>query len=108
MTRSKKKKKKRMESLLNGLRSLFSNILFKLGLTTKNATILLVGLDNAGKTTLLYQKIFSTSKKKKKKLIINHFLSYKLKNGAVKTFTPTQRANIEEIAVGNLRLKAVI
>jgi hypothetical protein len=63
------------------LRSLFQSLLQRLGLASKDATLVLLGLDNAGKTTLLYR----------------------LKNGAVRPFAPTQRANIEEVDVGALR-----
>eukprot|EP00161_Ancyromonas_sigmoides_P008677 TRINITY_DN2164_c0_g1_i2.p1 TRINITY_DN2164_c0_g1~~TRINITY_DN2164_c0_g1_i2.p1 ORF type:complete len:186 (+),score=61.52 TRINITY_DN2164_c0_g1_i2:216-773(+) len=66
------------------LRSLFQSLLQRLGLASKDATLVLLGLDNAGKTTLLYR----------------------LKNGAVRPFAPTQRANIEEVDVGALRLRA--
>eukprot|EP00162_Nutomonas_longa_P012829 comp21286_c0_seq1/m.45603 comp21286_c0_seq1/g.45603 ORF comp21286_c0_seq1/g.45603 comp21286_c0_seq1/m.45603 type:complete len:188 (-) comp21286_c0_seq1:64-627(-) len=73
-----------MQSLLSGLRDFLNNVLYRLGLTRKDATIILLGLDNAGKTTLLY----------------------KLKRGSIKPFTPTQRANIEELTVGSLKIKA--
>ena len=63
------------------IRSLFQSLLLRLGLASKDATLVLLGLDNAGKTTLLYR----------------------LKNGSVKPFAPTQRANIEEVSVGSLR-----
>ena len=55
-----------------------------LGLAQKEATIVLVGLDNAGKTTLLNR----------------------LKTGKVRSFTPTQRPQLEEVTVGGLSLKA--
>eukprot|EP01098_Paradermamoeba_levis_P013016 TRINITY_DN582_c0_g1_i3.p1 TRINITY_DN582_c0_g1~~TRINITY_DN582_c0_g1_i3.p1 ORF type:complete len:154 (-),score=41.95 TRINITY_DN582_c0_g1_i3:203-664(-) len=62
----------------------FWEFLYKLGFLKKNATILLLGLDNAGKTTLLH----------------------KLKHGAIRLFIPTQRAQLEEIELGNVKLKA--
>jgi len=62
----------------------FWSLLFQLGLWKKNATILLVGLDNAGKTTLLY----------------------KLKNRALRMFIPTQRAQLEEVVLGNVQFRA--
>eukprot|EP00276_Gloeochaete_wittrockiana_P011364 CAMPEP_0184647628 /NCGR_PEP_ID=MMETSP0308-20130426/4607_1 /TAXON_ID=38269 /ORGANISM="Gloeochaete witrockiana, Strain SAG 46.84" /LENGTH=138 /DNA_ID=CAMNT_0027078775 /DNA_START=121 /DNA_END=534 /DNA_ORIENTATION=- len=66
------------------LSSLFTQILQKLGLLNKQAKILLLGLDNAGKTTLLYV----------------------LKEGTVKSFVPTERAHVEEIQLGKLSFKA--
>lgn len=48
------------------------------------ATVLLLGLDNAGKTTLLY----------------------KLKEGKLRRFTPTQRPGVETVEIGNVRVKA--
>jgi len=62
----------------------FWSLLFQLGLWKKNATLLLVGLDNAGKTTLLY----------------------KLKNRSLRMFIPTQRAQLEEVVVGNVQFRA--
>lgn len=46
--------------------------------------MLLLGLDNAGKTTLLY----------------------KLKEGKLRRFTPTQRPGVETVEIGNVQLKA--
>jgi GTP-binding protein SAR1 len=63
--------------------SWFWSILYSLGLLQKKATILLLGLDNAGKTTLLY----------------------KLKHGTIHTFVPTQRAQLEEMVIGNGSIK---
>mmetsp|Transcript_23073 Transcript_23073/g.39646 ORF Transcript_23073/g.39646 Transcript_23073/m.39646 type:complete len:196 (+) Transcript_23073:29-616(+) len=62
----------------------FTHLLKRLGLLNKDARILLLGLDNAGKTTLLY----------------------KLKTGSVTSFVPTERANVEEIQVGKVKFKA--
>jgi len=59
-------------------------ILYTLGFAKKHATILLLGLDNAGKTTLLH----------------------KLKYGSVHLVIPTQRAQSEEIIIGSLKLQA--
>jgi len=59
-------------------------LLYKIGLLQKRASILLVGLDNAGKTTLLY----------------------KLKHGTVRSFVPTQRAQTDEMVIGNVRMRA--
>jgi len=56
-------------------------VLYQLGFLKKEATILLLGLDNAGKTTLLH----------------------KLKYGAIRSFVPTQRAQLEEIVLGNVK-----
>eukprot|EP01114_Cavostelium_apophysatum_P012996 TRINITY_DN3059_c0_g1_i1.p1 TRINITY_DN3059_c0_g1~~TRINITY_DN3059_c0_g1_i1.p1 ORF type:complete len:188 (-),score=36.55 TRINITY_DN3059_c0_g1_i1:14-577(-) len=60
------------------------NLLYKLGFWKKNATILLLGLDNAGKTTLLH----------------------KLKHGSVRLVIPTQRAQLQEIELGNVKFRA--
>ena len=59
-------------------------VLFYLGFLKKNATLVVLGLDNAGKTTLLY----------------------KLKNGTINTFSPTERPQVDEIDLGNIRFKA--
>jgi len=59
-------------------------VLYKLGFLKKNATILLLGLDNAGKTTLLH----------------------KLKYGSIRLVIPTQRAQLEEIVLGNVKFRA--
>mmetsp|Transcript_4542 Transcript_4542/g.6342 ORF Transcript_4542/g.6342 Transcript_4542/m.6342 type:complete len:186 (+) Transcript_4542:70-627(+) len=58
-------------------------LLFKWGFISKKATILLLGLDNAGKTTLLY----------------------KLKFGEVRLVIPTQRAQLQEIDFGNIKFR---
>ena len=62
----------------------FWSFMHSLGFYNKSASILILGLDNAGKTTLLYR----------------------LKTGQINSFIPTQRANIEEFvcAVPRLRL----
>ena len=52
----------------------FWSMLSALGFGSKEARILILGLDNAGKTTLIYR----------------------LKSGKINSFIPTQRANIEE------------
>lgn len=54
-----------------------------LGFVDKEATIVILGLDNAGKTTL----------------------QHKLKTGSFKIFGPTARAREEEIAIGGLKVK---
>ena len=56
----------------------FWNVLGMLGLANKNAKIVFLGLDNAGKTTLLY----------------------KLRSNAVNQYIPTVRAQVEEIVRG--------
>eukprot|EP00002_Diphylleia_rotans_P000887 TRINITY_DN1047_c0_g2_i1.p1 TRINITY_DN1047_c0_g2~~TRINITY_DN1047_c0_g2_i1.p1 ORF type:complete len:193 (-),score=49.46 TRINITY_DN1047_c0_g2_i1:394-972(-) len=62
----------------------FFNILSYLGLTSKNAKILFVGLDNAGKTTLMHM----------------------LKEGRVASHTPTQHATMEELTIQNIKFQA--
>jgi GTP-binding protein SAR1 len=62
----------------------FWNLLFQLGFFKKKATILLLGLDNSGKTTLLH----------------------KLKYGTVHLVIPTQRAKLEEISFNNIIFQA--
>ena len=60
------------------------HILYKFGLYRKQGTILLLGLDNAGKTTLLYL----------------------LKDGTISNYVPTTRPNIKTVQIGGLELKA--
>jgi len=60
------------------------SLLYKLGFWKKKATILLLGLDNAGKTTLLHR----------------------LKYGSIRLVIPTQRAQLEEIFLGNVKFRA--
>ena len=62
----------------------FWDLLLSWGLWKKDATVLLLGLDNAGKTTLLN----------------------KLKTGKIGRFTPTQRVGTEDVEIGNVRLRA--
>jgi len=64
--------------------SWFWNLLSALGLWQKKATIVVCGLDNAGKTTLLH----------------------KLKSGKISTFLPTQRPNVDEVSIANVRFSA--
>eukprot|EP01111_Echinosteliopsis_oligospora_P004528 TRINITY_DN1744_c0_g1_i2.p1 TRINITY_DN1744_c0_g1~~TRINITY_DN1744_c0_g1_i2.p1 ORF type:complete len:188 (+),score=36.83 TRINITY_DN1744_c0_g1_i2:3-566(+) len=60
------------------------SLLYKIGLFQKNASVLFLGLDNAGKSTLLH----------------------KLKTGQMVSFVPTQRALSEQVVVGNVKFKA--
>lgn len=62
---------------LRGLLGLF-------GLLAERRTLIIVGLDNAGKSTLLY----------------------KLRDGQTRSFVPTQRPVMEEVVVGNVTVKA--
>ena len=66
-----------MSGILSWLSSLLSSLLASLGLSEKKGTILLLGLDNAGKTTLLHR----------------------LRTGTVQHFPPTDRPNRETFEV---------
>jgi len=62
----------------------FWEILYSLGFFKKKATILLLGLDNAGKTTLLH----------------------KIKYNSIRLFNPTERAQLEEVTMGKITFRA--
>ncbi len=62
----------------------FKNIFYNLGLWKKNAKIVFLGLDNAGKSTLLTI----------------------LKKGVVEQIDPTKHAHQEKITIGNVVMSA--
>jgi len=62
-----------LASIFNSLKSFFDSILSALGLTSKTGSILLLGLDNSGKTTLLHR----------------------LRTGSVLAHAPTERPYVE-------------
>eukprot|EP01095_Lingulamoeba_sp_RSL-Kostka_P002849 TRINITY_DN1376_c0_g1_i1.p1 TRINITY_DN1376_c0_g1~~TRINITY_DN1376_c0_g1_i1.p1 ORF type:complete len:189 (+),score=72.13 TRINITY_DN1376_c0_g1_i1:109-675(+) len=66
------------------LLTFFWGWLYQLGFFNKDATVILLGLDNAGKTTLLS----------------------KLKTGATHQFAPTERAQNEDIVIGKVKINA--
>lgn len=70
--------------MLSFLASTLRGILALFGLIKEQRTLIIIGLDNAGKTTLLH----------------------KLRYGQVRSFVPTQRPTSEEITVGNVSFKA--
>eukprot|EP00050_Salpingoeca_kvevrii_P011647 m.16969 g.16969 ORF g.16969 m.16969 type:complete len:187 (-) comp3555_c0_seq1:55-615(-) len=73
-----------LEELFEALSHAWQQLLCSLGFANKSATILLLGLDNAGKTTMLY----------------------KLKSGTVQSFVPTQRPQEQTVTIGGLNLRA--
>jgi signal recognition particle receptor subunit beta len=73
-----------MAALMDWLRSWFEQLLFTLGFASKQGTIVLLGLDNAGKTTLLHR----------------------LKTGRVDVFAPTERAHEELFRLGGVDFRA--
>jgi GTP-binding protein SAR1 len=74
----------KMAIWLDWLRDLFSSLLTALGLVNKNATIILVGLDNAGKTTLLNR----------------------LASGTFGAFAPTVKPTHNEFKAGSVTFRA--
>lgn len=69
---------------LDWVRDIFSSLLTSLGLVNKNATIILVGLDNAGKTTLLNR----------------------LASGTIRAFPPTEKPTHDEFKAGSVNFRA--
>ena len=66
------------------LRDAIGALLFTLGLQNKKATIVLVGLDNAGKTTLLHR----------------------LASGGLSSFPPTEKPHADRFALGGVSFRA--
>lgn len=66
-----------MSGIITWLTNLLNSLLTSLGLSEKKGTILLLGLDNAGKTTLLHR----------------------LRTGSVQPFPPTDRPHLETFAI---------
>jgi len=66
------------------VQSLVTLLLKKLGFLNKRATLILLGLDNAGKTTL----------------------QCKLQTGMLRSFAPTTRAKSEEMVIGGIKMTA--
>jgi small GTP-binding protein len=62
----------------------FSDLFVRLGFGNRTATLVLLGLDGAGKTTL----------------------QYRLKTGKLKSFSPTERANTETLTFNNITMTA--
>lgn len=76
--------------LLDVIRGMATSLLLRLGLANKNAKILFLGLDNAGKTTLL------------------HILKGEASDGtrALKVHLPTQQPTMEELQIAGCTFKA--
>jgi len=70
-----------MISVLSYLKDLITSLLQSFGLYQKNGTILLLGLDNAGKTTFLH----------------------KLKTNSIYNFAPTERPHVESFQMQGIK-----
>jgi GTP-binding protein SAR1 len=70
--------------LWNDLSEWLYSLLSSAGMANKEASLVVLGLDNAGKTSLLH----------------------KLKENEIREFVPTQRAQIQQFSVANLHVRA--
>jgi ADP-ribosylation factor-like protein 1 len=82
-TLQKKSKQNKTQSLIRRMGSYFSNLFKTLFSIEQEVRILILGLDNAGKTTILY----------------------KLQVGEVVTTIPTIGFNVESITYNNVKLQ---
>lgn len=70
-----------MNAIVTYVKDFVKSLLITLGLSNKKGSILLLGLDNAGKTTFLH----------------------KLKTNSIQQFAPTERANVESFSMQGIQ-----